>query len=287
MRHSWSPIGTPAVPVDARICTLRANSWESTVTKRLWRKGKNIMKRNFIKRPSAVTLVVLSSAALGIASIAGARMSRTLTSTATTESVSKSHLAAVKTQAAQNQAPVLPYQADQVAKLVNKSQVVVVATVLSNECHWSADKQSAVTDYRVEAGEVLKGNLRSRQTTTVSMAGGLVLFHPDGSEVTKAKPLKDVKKDQVVTVAVTTQAEPAVPLSGVGSTKAQTAFESTPLMNGQSYLLFLVQKQGGGFAIASGLSSGTGQGGLQAVTNAADPAMPALLDTVRLAVSRQ
>jgi hypothetical protein len=244
------------------------------------------MKRNFIKRPSAVTLVLLSLAVLGIAGIAGARMSRPLTSTANTETVSKSHHVAVETQAAQNQTPALPYQADEVAKLVNKSHVVAVATVLSNECHLSTDKQNAVTDYRVEARDVLKGTLRLGQNITVSLAGGLVLFHPDGTEVTKAKPLKDVKKDQAVTVAVTTQAEPYVPLTGVGSTRAQTAFESTPLIKGHSYLLFLVQKQGGGFAIASGLSSGTVQGGLQAVTDAADPAMPGLLDSVRLAVSR-
>jgi hypothetical protein len=245
------------------------------------------MKLDFIKKPSAVTLVVLSSAALGIASIAGVGISRSLTNTATTETVNKSQLVAVKTQAAQTQAPVLPYQADEVAKLVDKSHVVVVGTVLSNECHLSADKQSVVTDYRVEAREVLKGNLRSGQTTTVSMAGGLVLFHPDGSEVTKAKPLKDGKNDQVVSVPVTTQAEPHVPLTGVDSTRAEIAFESTPMINGQSYLLFLVEKQGGGFVIVSGLSPGTGQGGLKAVTNAVDPAMPGILDNVRLAVSKQ
>lgn len=239
------------------------------------------MKRNFIKRPSAVTLVVLSSAALGIASIAGAGISRSLTNTATTEIASKSQLVAVKTQAAQAQAPVLPDQANEVAKLVNKSHTVVLAAVVSNESHLSADKQSVVTDYRVEAREVLKGNLKSGETTTVSLAGGLVLFHPDGSEVTKAKPLKNVKKDEAVTVAVNTSPEPQVALAGVGSTKAETAFETTPMMNGQSYLLFLVRKEGGGFAVAS---SGKG---LQAVTNAADPAMTKLLSDVRQAVSKQ
>src|SRR5689334_4496679 len=244
------------------------------------------MKRNFIKRPSAVALVVLSTAALGIASIAGARISRTLTNTTTAETVSKSHLVTVKTQATQGQTPVLPDQANEVAKFVNKSHAVLLATVVSNESHLSADKQHAVTDYRVEVKEVLKGNLKSGEKTTVTMAGGLVLFHPDGSEVTKANPLKDVKKDQVVTVAVTTSPDPQVPLTGVGSTRAETACENTPMINGQSYLLFLVQKQGGGFAIASQVSSSSGQGGLQAVTNAADPAMPALLANVRLAISK-
>ncbi len=238
------------------------------------------MKRNFIKRPSAVTLVVLSSAALGIASIAGAGISRSLTTTATTETANKSQLVAVKTQAAQSQVPVLPDQANEVAKLVNKSHAVLLATVVSNQCHLSADKQSVVTDYRVEARDVLKGNLKSGDTTTVSMAGGLVLFHPDGSEVTKDKPLKDVKKDEVVTVAVNTSPAPQVPLTGVSSTRAETAFESTPMMNGQSYLLFLVRKSEG-FVIASG------EGAVQAVTNAADPAMPKLLGDVRLVVSRQ
>ncbi|HEX7331753.1 MAG TPA: hypothetical protein VF290_09645 [Pyrinomonadaceae bacterium] len=239
------------------------------------------MKRNFFKRPSAVTLVVLGSAALGIASIAGAGISRSLTNTATTDIANKSQLVAVKTQVAQAQVPVLPDQANEVAKLVNKSHTVVLAAVVSNESHLSADKQSVVTDYRVEARDVLKGNLKSGETTTVSMAGGLVLFHPDGSEVTKAKPLKNVKNDEAVTVAVNTSPEPQVSLAGVGSTKAETAFESTPMMNGQSYLLFLVRKEGGGFAVAS---SGKG---LQAIINAADPAMPKLLSDVRLAVSKQ
>lgn len=245
------------------------------------------MKRNFIKRPSAVTLVVLSSAVLGIAGIAGAGISRSLTHTATTDIANNSQVVAVKTQTAQAQVPVLPDQVNEVAKLVNKSDTVLLATVVSNESHLSADKQSVVTDYRVEARDVLKGNLKAGETTTVSMAGGLVLFHPDGSEVTKAKPLKNVKKDETVTVAVNTSPEPQVPLAGVGSTKAETAFESTPMRNGQSYLLFLVRKEGGGFVIASGLSSGKGQGGLQAVTNAADPAMTRLLSDVRLAVSKQ
>lgn len=243
---------------------------------------KNVMERNFIKRPSAVTLVVLSSAALGIASIAGAGISRSrsLTSTTTTETANKSQVVAIATHAAQGQVPVLPDQANEVAKLVKTSHAVLLATVVSNESHLSADKQSVVTDYRVEAREVLKGKLKSGETTTVSMAGGLVLFHPDGSEVTKAKPLKNVKKDEVVTVGVNTSSEPNVPLTGVGFTKAETAFDSTPMINGQSYLLFLVSK-GEGFVIAPG------QGGLQAITNVADPAMPKLLGDVRSAVSRQ
>lgn len=245
------------------------------------------MKRNFIKRPSAVILIVLSVAALGIAGIAGARISRTPTNTATTETVSKSHLVAVTTQAAQSQTPVLPYQGNEVAELVNKSHAVAVAIVLSNECHLSPDKQSVVTDYRVEATDVLKGNLKSGENVTVSVAGGLVLFHQDGSEVTRAKPLKGVKKDEVVTVAVGPPGEPHVPLNGVASATAETRFESTPMMNGQSYLLFLVRKQGGGFVIASAPSSGTDRAGFQPVTNAADPAMPKLLGDVRLAVSGQ
>jgi hypothetical protein len=238
------------------------------------------MKGNFIKRPSAVTLVVLSSAALVIASISGAGLSRSLTNTAITETANKSQLVVVKTQAAQAKVPVLPDQASEVAKLVNTSHAVLLATVLSNECHLSADKQSVVTDYRVEAKDVIKGDLKSGETTTVSMAGGLVLFHQDGSEVTKDKPLKNVKKDEVVTVGVNTSPEPQVPLTGVSATRAETVFESTPMMNGQSYLLFLVRK-GKGFAIASG------QGGLQGVTHAADPALPRLLGDVRLAVSGQ
>ena len=242
------------------------------------------MKRNFIKRPSAVTLVVLSSAALGIASIAGVRISRSLTDTATTEN--KSQLVAVTTEAAQAQVPVLPDQESEVAKLVDKSDAVLLARVLSNECHLSADKQSVVTDYQIEAIDVLKGKLKSGETTTVSIAGGLVLFHRDGNEVTKAKPLKNVKKDEVVTVGVNSSPEPQVPLTGVSSTRAETAYESTPMMDGQSYLVFLVRK-GEGFVIASGLSSGTGQGGLEPVINAADPAMLKLLGDVRLAVSGQ
>ena len=239
------------------------------------------MRRNFIKRPSAVTLVVLSSAALGIASIAGAGISRSLTNTATTETVTKSELVAVTPQAAQGKGSALPDQANEVARLVNKSHAVLLATVVSNESRLSADKQSVVTDYRVEAREVLKGNLKSGERTTVSMAGGLVLFHPDGSEVTSAKPLKNVKKDEVVTVAVNTSPDPQVPLTGVSFTKAETAFESTPMMDGQAYLLFLVRKEGGGFVISSSSK------GLQAVTNAADTAMPKLLGDVRSALSKQ
>jgi hypothetical protein len=236
------------------------------------------MQLDFIKRPSALTLIVLVAAAIGI-TVGAVGISRVLgtpagfVNTATTQTVGAT------------QASISSADDDEVAKLVSKSHSVLVGTVLSNECRLSPDKQYVLTDYRIEAREVFKGKLKSGDATTVSVPGGLILFHQDGSEVTSVNPLKALKKDQVVIVSVTPPDEPKVPLDGVAASRAETPYEREPMMNGQSYLLFLVDKPGGGFVVTSG-ERGTASG-LQGVLNNTDlTKSPKLLDQVRSAVSK-
>lgn len=229
-----------------------------------------------IKRRTAVALCILAVAAIALAAVGAVRFWRTPVAGV----VGTSPEGAGESQGGGASTPT----ADEVAKMVAKSKAVVVGAVVSNECRLSPNKENVLTLYQVEVKEVLKGNLKPGDTAAVEMPGGLVLLRQDGSEVHKGNPLKGLKKDEVVTVSVTPPGEAVIPLSGVAAAKVETPFERQPMVNGQTYLLFLVDKGRDGFRLTSGVQ-GTASGLQGATDYAVAASQPGFLENVRLSAS--
>lgn len=187
--------------------------------------------------------------------------------------------------AAQTGAGSAVYAYDEVESMVRGSKAVVVGRVLSNECHLLPDKKQVETVYTVEVQQVFKGDLASNDKIEVSTPGGLVLLKGDGTEVNKKNKLKDVKEEDRVVIA----AQPGYgvvntgrPLPGVASMRFVGHAEQMPMVNDQTYLLFL-DKSGAVYSLTPAQQAYAGLRGANAMADLSQ----SVLDNVRLAVERE
>ncbi len=202
------------------------------------------MKHHLKKSYVQLGLVILGCMILILAAISGLRRTSLISADNTTE--------APRTGSAGNQAlsgAVLGES--QLQDLMDRSSAIVVGTVVSNICRLSADKESVNTHYTVRVDEVIHGPLQPHSIVRVSMPGGLVMFKPDGSEVTEKNQLKTLKKPIVV------EGSDKIVPEGAASSKF-TPPVGNPLENNKSYVLFLTEDPDAqrGFVLADLYGSG-------------------------------
>ena len=125
-----------------------------------------------------------------------------------------------------------PLTDSELKDLIDRSSAIIVGNVTSNICRLSADKESVNTNYTVRVNQVLSGTLRRDSNVLVSMPGGLVMFHPNGSEVTEKNQLKAIAKPIMV------EGSDKIVPAGAASSKF-TPPSGSPLVNGKTYVLFL------------------------------------------------
>lgn len=233
--------------------------------------------RKQVSRRTVLLLVVGSMlAALMLTGIASTRRTTTTGQTernADARSLNESNKAAAVNSVA-SQAASAPSDTQSVtADLVNRSSVIVVATALFNKSRLAPNGEEVRTYYKVRVNEVLKGHVRAGSTIEASMLGGLVLLKGDGSEVDENNRLKG---EASVRVQVTDDRMPdgRVPLDGVASTKFTPPEFTQPMVNGQTYVIFLQEK-----SKANGLS-------MIAEPQKAENAQP-LIEEIRAAVQQQ
>lgn len=191
------------------------------------------MKRQTSKRAVALSVAVFALTAAVLASIAFTKRQ-----TAGAQAPS----GAAERSAARDAAPAIRAGAvDATADLVDNSSVIVVGTALSNKSRLSADGDEARTYYSVAVKEVLKGDVREGGTIDVSMLGGLVLLKGNGTAVGENNRLG---REKTVRVVVKGGEAPraVMPAEGVSSTKYTPPEFANPMVNGETYLIFLREK---------------------------------------------
>lgn len=187
--------------------------------------------------------------------------------------------------AARTDADSTAYTYEEVEFMTGRSKAVVVGHVLSNECRLLSDKKGVETAYTVQVQQVLKGDLAPSGEIEVGTPGGMVLLKADGSEVSKKNKLKGLKeKDKTVIAARPGYGvvDAGRPLPGVASMKFAGHAEQMPMVDGQTYLLFLHEKAGGAYSLTPGRQA---YAGLRGANSMADLSQ-SVLDNVRLAVER-
>lgn len=165
-----------------------------------------------------------------------------------------------------------------------RSALAVVGTAVSNQSRLTPDGKSIHTIYRVQIQEVLKGEAPNGNVL-VSMPGGMVLLKPDGTEVSEDNQLKPKDPSKKIKSIKVEGSDPKALPEGAASSKFEQPVGS-PLVNGKTYLLFLVKGddvKGKTFYRLTSLSGATQSSYEVGDANAA----AALADKVRLAVQNQ
>jgi hypothetical protein len=189
---------------------------------------KQNMKEYVSRKYVQLGLVVVGCLILTVAGIAGLLRARATVANSYTKESAKSPSGLGGNP---NLSGVSPADS-QLDDLIDRSSAIVVGTVMSNICRLSADKEDVNTYYTVRIDEVLSGDLRQDNTVVVSMPGGLVMFRPDGSEVSEKNQLKTLREP------ITVEGSDKIVPQGAASSKF-TPPSGDPLVNDKTYALFL------------------------------------------------